>query len=394
MVTRHLTSERLVLTIATVVVVGVLAIAIWSLAFASAGTADQPRIDADVQQRYESIDGVNATQTTTITRNGTVASQTTYAAALQPGTQKKRLAVVNSTVERYDRRVSNGSMLWLYDQRRENATRITLSRTDSEQGERLQRLFANLNMSTAADTTTDSPSVEPLPVVPRGEQRPTVSAGSMTVSYRGTEAIDGREAYVIHVAPKDDTAAYEQTIWVDTEQFFPVKKRTAWTADGERTVVTTTHTNVTYDTGVSDDVFTPDFPDGTTVTVPETPERQTYESVGALEADTEVQVPEPDIPPGYELTYATQTRGRVHSVGLRYMNRTSLITVAKYDRPSVGESTSQTATIDGQPVQVSYGLTTSVSWSCERYRYTIRGEGVSADRLITVGQSIGCPSGE
>lgn len=394
MVTRHVTSERLVLTVAAVVVIGVLAVALWSLAFASTGTADQPRIDADVQQRYQSIDGVNATQTTTITRNGTVASRTTYDAALQPGTQKKRLAVVNSTVERYDRRVSNGSMLWLYDQRRANATRISLSKTGSDRGERLQRLFANLNMATATDTASDPPSVEPLPVVPRGEQRPTVSAGSMTVSYRGTDTVDGREAYVIHVAPKDDTAAYEQTIWVDTEQFFPVKKRTAWTADGERTVVTTTHTNVTYDTGVSEDVFTPSFPANTTVTVPETPERQTYESVSALEADTEIQVPEPDIPPGYELTYATQTQGRVHSVGLRYMNRTSLITVAKYDRPGVGDNPSEGVTIDGQPAQVSYGLTTSVSWSCERYRYTVRGEGVSADRLITVGQSIGCPSGE
>ncbi|KAA9408279.1 outer membrane lipoprotein carrier protein LolA [Haloarcula hispanica] len=394
MATRHLTSERLVLTVATVVVVGVLAVAIWSLAFASTGTADQPQIDADVQQRYQSIDGVNATQTTTITRNGTVASRTTYDAALRPGTQKKRLVVVNSTVERYDRRVSNGSMLWLYDQRRAKATRISLSKTDSDQGERLQRLFANLNMETTTDTTTDSPSVEPLPVVPRSEQRPTVSAGSMSVSYRGTESIDGRDAYVIHVAPKDDTAAYEQTVWVDTEQFFPVKKRTAWTADGERTVVTTTHTNVTYDTGVSEDVFTPNFPDNTTVTVPETPERQTYESVGALEADTEIQVPEPDIPPGYELTYATQTRGRIHSVGLRYMNRTSLITVGKYDRPANRDSASGAVTIDGQPAQVSYGLTTSVSWSCERYRYTVRGEGVSADRLVTVGQSIGCPGGE
>ncbi|MFU1780989.1 LolA family protein [Haloarcula japonica] len=394
MVTRHLTSERLVLTIATVVVVGVLAVATWSLAFASTGTADQPQIDADVQQRYQSIDGVNATQTTTITRNGTVASRTTYDAALRPGTQKKRLAVVNSTVERYDHRVSNGSMLWLYDQHRTNATRISLSRTDSDQGERLQRLLSNINMETATDTTTDSPSVEPLPVVPRGEQRPTVSAGSMTVSYRGTESIDGREAYVIHVAPKDGTAAYEQTIWVDTERFFPVKKRTAWTADGERTVVTTTHTNVTYDTGVSEDVFTPNFPDNTTVRVPETPDQQTYESVGALEADTEVQVPEPDIPPGYELTYATQTRGQVHSVGLRYMNRTSLITVGKYDRPTDGDNASEALTIDGQPAQVSHGLTTSVSWSCERYRYKVRGRGVSADRLVTVGQSIGCPNGE
>jgi outer membrane lipoprotein-sorting protein len=394
MVTRHLTSERLVLTIATVVVVGVLAVATWSLAFTSTGTADQPQIDADVQQRYEEINGVNATQTTTITRNGTVTSQTTYDATVQPGTQKKRLAVINSTARRYDLRVSNGSTLWLYNQNRSKAMRLSLSGTDSDRGERLDRLFARLNMSTSDDTAPKA--VEPLPVVPQSQRQPAEASGSMTVTYQGTESVDGREAYVIHVAPEDDAATYEQTIWVDTQRFFPVKKRTAWTTDGERTVVTTTYTNVSYDTGVSEDVFTPEFPDNTTVTVPETPETQTYESVSDLEADTDIRVPEPDIPPGYELTYATQTRGQINSVGLRYVNRTSLITIAKYDRlaDEPAQNGSEAVTIDGHPAQVSRDLTTSVSWNCEHYRYTIRGEGVSAEQLIAIGQSIGCPAGE
>lgn len=393
MVTRYLTSERLVLTIATVVVVGVLAVATWSLAFTSTGTADQPQVDADVQQRYASIDGVNATQTTTITRNGTVESRTTYDATLQPGTEKKRLAVVNSTAQRYDLRVSNGSTLWLYDRRRANATRISLSGTDSDHGERLQRLFTKLNMSTATETT-DPQSVEPLPVVPRGEGQPTEPTAAMTVSYRGTESVDGRETYVIHVAPENDTAAYEQTIWVDTERFFPIKKRTAWATNGEHTVVTTTYTDVSYDTGVSEDVFTPDFPDDTTVTVPETPEMRTFESVSALEAEAEMQVPEPDIPPGYELTYATQTRGQIRGVGLRYANRTSLLTVAKYNYTYSPSAGGEQVTIDGRQAQLTRGPTSSLSWSCESYRYTVRGEGVSADRLITVGQSVGCPAAE
>lgn len=393
MVTRHLSSERLVLTVATVVVVGVLAVATWSLAFVSTGTADQPQVDADVQQRYEAIDGVNATQTTTIARNGTVASRTAYDAALRPGTGKKRLAVISTTAQRYDLRVSNGSSLWLYDRSRATATRISLSGAESNRGERLQRLFSRLNMSTATDTT-EPKSVEPLPVVPRTEGRPVESTGAMTVSYRGTESVDGREAYVVHVAPANETAAYEQTVWVDTERFFPLQTRTAWTTDGERTVVTTTYTNVSYDTGVSADVFTPDFPEDTTVTAPETPETRTYESVSELEAETEMRVPEPDVPPGYELQSATRTQGRISGVGLRYANRTSLLTVAKYNRPADQTERNASVTIDGRPARVSRDLTPSVSWSCERYRYTVRGEGVSPDRLIAVGQSVGCPAGE
>ncbi|WP_336336377.1 LolA family protein [Haloarcula brevis] len=389
MVTRHLTSERLVLTVATVVVVGVLAVATWSLVFTSTGTADQLQVDADVTQRYAAIDGVSATQTTTITRNGTVASRTTYDATLQPGTPKKRLELVDATTRRYDLRVSNGPTLWLYDRDRANATRLSLSGSEADRGERLQRLFATLDMATATETR----SVEPLPVVPRAGARPAAPAGPMTVSYRGTASVDGRDAYVVHLAPEAD-AAYEQTLWVDTERFFPVKKRTAWTAGGERTVVTTTYTNVSYDTGVSADAFTPEFPAGTTVTVPETPETLTYESVSALEAAAEMRVPDPDIPPSYELQAATRTEGQIRGVGLRYANRTSLLTVAKYDRPAAGAEGNAGVTIDGRPAQVSRDLTPSVSWSCERYRYTVRGEGVSTDRLVAVGQSIGCPVGE
>ncbi|WP_239642248.1 LolA family protein [Haloarcula amylolytica] len=258
-------------TIATVVVVGVLAVATWSLVFASDGAADQPQIDRDVQQRYESIDGVSATQTTIVSQNGTVTSRITYDATLQPGTQKRRLVLVNSTSQANDVRISDGSTLWLYNDSRGRATRIPLSETESDRGERLQRLFTKLDESTA-----DPRSVEPLPVVPRGERRPVNSTEGMTVSYRGTEPVDGREAYVVHVTPRNGTKAYEQTVWVDTQRFFPAKQRTAWTADEKHTVVTTRFANVTYDTGVPHDEFAPDFPDDTAVSVPEPSDRRFY----------------------------------------------------------------------------------------------------------------------
>jgi outer membrane lipoprotein-sorting protein len=271
MVTRTPSSEQLIPAIATVVVVGVLAVATWSLVFASDGAADQPRVDADVQQRYESIDGVSATQTTIVSRNGTVASRTTYDAVLQPGTQKKRLVLINSTSQASDVRLSDGSTLWLYNDSRGSATRMPLSEAESDRGERLQRLFTKLDGSTA-----DPRSVEPLPVVPRGERRPVNATEVMTVSYRGTEPIDGREAYVVHVTPSNETNAYEQTVWVDTQRFFPAKQRTAWTTDEKRTVVTTQYANVTYDTSVPNDEFSPDFPDDTAVSAPEPSDRRFY----------------------------------------------------------------------------------------------------------------------
>ena len=82
MVTRHFSTEQLVPAIATVLVIGVLTISAWSLVLTSGDTADQLQIDANVQQRYESIDGVNATQTTIVSQNGTVASRTTFSVVL------------------------------------------------------------------------------------------------------------------------------------------------------------------------------------------------------------------------------------------------------------------------------------------------------------------------
>ena len=190
---------------------------------------------------------------------------------LQPGTEKKRLMSINSTSQASNVRILDGSTLWLYNDSHENATRVPLSETEADRGERLQRLFTKLD-----GATTDPQSVEPLPVVPRGERRPVNSTEEMTVSYRGTEPVDGREAYVVHVTPRNETKAYEQTVWVETQRFFPTKKRTAWTADGRHTVVTTSYANVTYDTGVSSDVFSPDVPDDTTVSVPEPADRRFY----------------------------------------------------------------------------------------------------------------------
>ncbi|MDQ2073706.1 LolA family protein [Haloarcula sp. NS06] len=271
MVTRHFSTEQLVPAVATVLVIGVLTISAWSLVATSGGTADHPQIDADVQQRYESIDGVNATQTTVISRNGTVASRTTYHATLQPGTERKRLVPINSTAQASNVRISDGSTLWLYNGRRESATRVPLPETESDRGERLQRLFTKLD-----ESKTDPQSVEPLPVVPQSERRPVNSTEEMTVRYRGTEPVDGREAYVVHVTPRNETKAYEQTVWVETQRFFPTKKRTAWTANGKHTVVTTRYANISYDTDVSSDAFSPDFPDDTTVSDPEPADRRFY----------------------------------------------------------------------------------------------------------------------
>jgi len=138
--------------------------------------------------------------------------------------------------------------------------------------------------------------------------------------------------YVLRLTPVDETsdANYEQTLWARRRA--PLSPETAHRvdprgpADGPDDDVHRRRLRP----GLADDRFTPDIPANATVHSPDTAETTTYQSVGALREASDVAVPAPDVPPTYELTYATRTDGRVQGVGLRYANRTSVVTVAKY----------------------------------------------------------------
>jgi len=390
-------TERAVLLVAALVAVAGVVGSAWVATSASA--PDRPQFDDDVADRYDAIQGVDANRTTTIERNGTVESTRTYAVQLRPGTGEKRLSLLDGPESRFGTQVSNGSVLWLYERETPNVTRIELDDTDSEptRGERIGRLFARLNATSGAETPAEPPTVEPLPVVPQSAAQADAAAEAsgahLAVAYEGTDTVAGREVYVLRLTPVDETSesAYEQTLWLDAENAFPLKQRTAWTHEGKRTVQTTTYTDVTFDPGLDDARFTPDLPANATVHSPDTPETTTYRDVGALREAADVPVPDPSVPPTYELSYATRTDGRVQGVGLRYANRTSVVTVAKYSFTYSDEDGDGSVTVDGRPATLTTGHRVSLSWSCENYRYTVRGTGISADAVVAVGESVGCP---
>lgn len=389
-------TERSVLAVAALVVVAGVGASAWVAT--SASDEAGPRIHADVDERYEAVDAVSGTRTTTIERNGTVESERTYSVRVRPGTGAKRISLVSGTERKYETEVSNGSVLWLYDRDANDVTRLPLTGVpdDASRADRIERLFAALAVTgTDGETPADPPTVEPLPVVPAsGVDGSAAGARSATfdVSYEGTETVAGREAHVLRVAPAAEAAdGFEQTLWVDAEQFYPLERRTAWTADGERTVVTTTYEEVTFDPALDDDVFRPDVPENATLRTPDTPETTTYRSVEALRGATDVSVPDPDVPPTMALTYATRTTGDVSGVGLRYANDTSLVTLAKYDFTFAAEPGDERVTVDGHTAELTRGATVTLSWNCESYRYTVRGRGVSTGTVVDVARSVGCP---
>lgn len=388
-----------IVVLAVVVVFASVAVAGGVFTSPTASTADRP-LGADAADRYAAIDGLSATETTVVER-GNATRRTVTDVRTRPGTDHRHAAVVAATDRKYELRVSNGSAMWLYDRDANAAKRLARSSAADgpTQGERLQRLFTQLNVTdpSASASASASPGVSPLPVVPSVSEQPadvdtaTASEAAHGVSYEGTEPVDGRTAYVLRIEPHENAtdAAYRQTVWVDAERFFPLQRQTEWTDDGEQVSLTTTYTNVTFDPGLADSTFRFDPPANATVETLDTPETTTYASVSALRADTDRSVPEPDLPPSFGLTYASRTTGRIDGVGLQYANATAQISVATYNRtrPVRGD---RTVTVGDRTAELNLGPTSSVSWNCGEYRYTVRGEGVPPELLVEVARSVQC----
>lgn len=388
---RTISTDRLVLLATGLVVLAAVGIAGWSVAFSAAG--ETPTVERDVSERYDDIESLNATRTTVIERNGTVASTTVYDATLVPATDRQRLRLVGDAPGRYDLRVANGSALWLHDTDAATVTEIPLTGPpdDADTGGRIERLLVRAGLVGDERASGTTPTVEPLPVVPSSPGGSVAPAANYAVEYTGTETVDGRDAYVVTVTARaNSSTAYRQTLWIDAEWFYPLQRQTVWTDDGTRTRLTTTYANVSVNPSLPNGTFRPEIGPNTTVETVETPDTETYRQLSALRAAANMTVPEPDIPPSYELTYATHTTGQIRGVDLQFVNRTSRITVSKYNFTYPEEGS---RTVAGRPATLSEGPTTSLSWSCDVYRYTVRGAGVTTDQLVSVAESVGCPGG-
>ncbi|MCF2241225.1 outer membrane lipoprotein carrier protein LolA [Halobacterium salinarum] len=355
--------------------------------------AGSPRIGANASGAYAGIDGVNATREKVVHR-GPETYRSVARVSLRPGTDQRRITIRETTSRRHETIVENDSVMTMYDRDTGVVRRFEPAGTTDPRtfGDRVERLFERVNVTDrTASATADG--VSPLPVVPVDTARRATGAShtaTLRLTYDGTTTVSGRSVYVLRLSATGDVgAAFEQTLWVDTERFFPVQRQTSWVANGEPVTARTTYSDITFDPGVTDDTFTFSAPPNTTAKTYDTPNRTVYPSAQRLAAATEASVPEPTTPGSLRLVAATETTGRIHGVGLRYANDTASVTVAKYDRtyPVTGYREIRVA---GRNAAVAVGPTTSISWNCATYRYTVRGSGVSLETLREVAASTAC----
>ncbi|WP_136715771.1 LolA family protein [Halorientalis salina] len=394
-------------TFACVLVGAVATVAVFGFLPSEAPSSPESHIGHNASERLASLDGVSATVEMTI-RRGTETNRSVRRVKMRPGTGMMWSRAVSDSVVGSELTVSNGSVTWLYDEDENNVTRIDTAAfggRSNAQGEHIERLFNRLDITRADAASTDAeptPGVEPLPSVPAGSG-PTTSVvpgdsdeNRFGVRYNGTDTVDGRSVYVLHIAPDESNASgdfsdYTQTIYVDTEYFFPLKFETEWTMDGEPVETTMTYRDVRFDPGLDDSTFQFSPPANATVSEPALPEVDRYDSADALRADASMSVPDPDLPDSFELTGATRATGEWHSVSLRYANATSQVTVSKNDMHFDGRDDATTVRVgDREATYQSIGTNGIVSWDCGEYRYSVSGSGVSKALLVQIGESVEC----
>jgi outer membrane lipoprotein-sorting protein len=361
------------------------------------------RIGENAAERYAAIAGLNATRTTVI-RDGNETVRSVHRVSVRPNEGWFRERLVTGDDRYNNLTVSNGSVMWWRNQATGNVTRLDLSDTDlpeeRTQGDRIEELFERLNVTEATTSTaaTATPGIDPLPSVPQsgggqgGETTDAIEDAAFGVSYNGTETVDGRTVYVLHVQPDNESLVdeYEQTLWVDAEYFFPLRRHTEWKTDGERRSRTVTYENVSFDPDLDDAVFEYAPPAEAPVERKDQPRIDTYSSTTALRAETNVSVPEPTLPPTFTLEYATEMDSRgIRNVALRYANATARITVTKSTRGGSSDGDWR-VTVAEQPADVRVGYTNYVTWSCGGYYYKVFSDEIGPGTLIDVARSVGC----
>jgi len=355
--------------------------------------SEGPDFAVSVTDRYDSLDGFTADKETVVNRDNRT-SRFLDRVYRRPGTGQYRFEDVTDGPTGREIQVSNGTTLWIYTHGSAEAKRIDGVNTSRALPSRLDRLFAIIERG-AAEGGGEAHDIDPLPFVPESSDQTAGIAGSMTVSYDGTDTVDGRSASVLHLESNTSTAGvvadFQQTLWIDTEWYVPIKRTTEYVRDGDPVSITTTYRNVTFNPGLSAETFRFDPPPNVTVVDTDSARQQEYVDIASLRAVASFSVPNPTVPETLRLVDATRTvTDRVRSIGLKYANETSVLTVSKSNLTRYVPST------DGEAVTVgdwnatlrNLGTELRISWTTPNARYSVAGSGISKSALLEFARSV------
>lgn len=343
--------------------------------------------------RYASMDGL--TGTLEISYSGDTDGETRSAVLkVVPRNSSYRMELLEPERKAGNVILLNRSYFLRYNASTDELTRVDTAGVNRTQraSERIRRFVERVNGN--AEATAESVGVSTVPVVPGGKATPTgTNLSDIEYTYQGTDTVHGRQTYVVtRRSGNDSQRQLNQTIWIDTETFTTLRVDSVTRVDGERSTYRLRFRNVTFDPDFEADTFTFDPPANAAVDESRSLNQTAYETRSALEADTNVAVPEPELPEGFSFDSARRTVGAdTHEIGLAYRRGTERIFVSKQAGSAVNES------VDGDPVTVgnrtaryaTYGSGGRLSWTCDGYRYTIVGS-LAKEQLVAIGETMVC----
>jgi len=216
------------------------------------------------------------------------------------------------------------------------------------------------------------------------------------ISYKGTENVGGRSAYVIEATPKDEykrKLISRTRVWVDRENWMLLGTE-MYDADGNP-MVKVEYRDVTFNTGIPDSEFIFEAPVGAEV-VEESfedrmPEKMTLEDARA-NLTFDLRTPS-YLPEGYEFDHAMVTGGEREVVSLKYTNGDERLHLSEW----ISDDTEQSGMRMSEPEIVSingtdgefrsmFGMNT-LRWSAGDISYSLSG-GLEKDELVRVAESM------
>lgn len=259
--------------------------------------------------------------------------------------------------------VSNGSTFWMYNESENTARRLQLSQFRSGSLENLRMAFQNLSDQFTAD-------------------------------YKGEATVSGRETYAVSVQPGDgplgDTIT-NQTVWLDQENWFPVKQETTVSIGNDTSTTTATYSNLSYNESIPDDKFTFEPPEDAKVIDTELPDSTSYSSIEDAESAVNFSVNEPNALDG-SVTNVTVTKATNQtSVSVMYQDGSSsyIFSQSTADTPMNGEEVSIDGLKNGSASYQSIGDQGVLQWSDGEFSYSVSDD-LSKSSLIDVAASMYC----
>ncbi|HJH31699.1 MAG TPA: outer membrane lipoprotein-sorting protein [Methanosarcinaceae archaeon] len=217
-------------------------------------------------------------------------------------------------------------------------------------------------------------------------------------SLEGTEKVDGRTTYIIDMSPKDESDSGmfgDMKVWVDKETWMPLKMELK-DADGNP-MYSMEYRNFQINTGISDEEFQFEIPEGAEVQTMDMDEFVMPESITLEEAREEatfdILVPS-YLPDGYEFDHAMVIQGFVEIVSLTYKNDDERLGISETvlgDEPQaspimdIAEVVSING-VEGKLVKI-YGESKMLQWEIGNLQLTITGT-LDNEELIKIAGSM------